>query len=194
MKYKSEFKHDFTNPEVVAQRCSVRKEFSKISLNSQENTCTRVSFLIKLKRLWHRCFIVNFTKFVRPPLVAASPNRDYLHCAVLKVLHAFQEKRDPKSRAMLFFLLNVPNEIFKIFKMFENNMKFTRVACWVQSKISNRAKNTILIMFLFCHYCCSLLWWNYWKSLKSDSHYQKHYFICFNESPLKLIKMLFISN
>ena len=45
----------------------------KIYENSQENTCTRVSFLIKLqrpatlskKRLWHRCFPVNFGKFLR---------------------------------------------------------------------------------------------------------------------------------
>ena len=44
--------------------------------NSQENTCARVSFLIKLqeplatllkKRLWHRCFPVNFAKFLRKP-------------------------------------------------------------------------------------------------------------------------------
>ena len=32
--------------EVVAQRCSVKKVFLKISQNSQENTCARVSFLI----------------------------------------------------------------------------------------------------------------------------------------------------
>ena len=33
----------------VAQRCSVKKLFLKISQNSQENTCARVSFLIKLQ-------------------------------------------------------------------------------------------------------------------------------------------------
>ena len=44
MKYRSEFKHGFTNPETVARRCSVKKVFLKISQNSQENTCTRVSF------------------------------------------------------------------------------------------------------------------------------------------------------
>ena len=53
-------------------------------------------------------------------------NRGYLHCAILKALHSFQEKRAHKSRDMQFFLQNVPNEIFKIFKMFGNNMKFTR--------------------------------------------------------------------
>ena len=33
--------------EAVVQRCSVKKVFLKISQNSQENTCTRFSFLIK---------------------------------------------------------------------------------------------------------------------------------------------------
>ena len=35
--------------EAVVQRCSVKKAFLEISQNSQENTCARVSFLIKLK-------------------------------------------------------------------------------------------------------------------------------------------------
>ena len=46
----------------------------KKSQNSQRDTCVRVSFLIKLqaeacnfikKRLWYKCFPVNFTKFLR---------------------------------------------------------------------------------------------------------------------------------
>ena len=51
------------------------------SQNSQENTCIKVSFLIKLqacglwpatllkKRLWYRCFPVNFTEFLRIPFL-----------------------------------------------------------------------------------------------------------------------------
>ena len=48
----------------------------EISQNSQENTCARVSFLIKLqawpatllkKRPWHRCFPVTFAKFLGAP-------------------------------------------------------------------------------------------------------------------------------
>ena len=35
--------------ETVTQRCSVKKAFLEISQNSQENTCARVSFLIKLQ-------------------------------------------------------------------------------------------------------------------------------------------------
>ena len=35
--------------EAVVQRSSVKKVFSEISQNSQENTCARVSFSIKLQ-------------------------------------------------------------------------------------------------------------------------------------------------
>ena len=35
-------------PEAVARKCSVKKVFLEISQNSQENSCARVSFLIKL--------------------------------------------------------------------------------------------------------------------------------------------------
>ena len=52
------------------------KVFLEISQNSQENTCARVSILIKLQpatllkyRLWHRCFPVDFGKFLRTPFL-----------------------------------------------------------------------------------------------------------------------------
>ena len=59
--------------EAVVQRCSVQKIFLKFSQNSQENTCARVSFLIKLlrlatllkKRLWHRCFSRGFCEIFK---------------------------------------------------------------------------------------------------------------------------------
>ena len=51
--------------EAVVQRCSVKKVFLEISQNSLENTCARVSFL--KKRLSHRCFPVNFLKFLKTP-------------------------------------------------------------------------------------------------------------------------------
>ena len=63
-----------TYAEAVVQRYSVKKVFLEISQNSQENSCARVSFLIVVglraasllrKRLYHRCFPVNFVKFVR---------------------------------------------------------------------------------------------------------------------------------
>ena len=62
----------FKFPEAVARRCSVEKAFLEISQNSQENTCAGACFSIKLqaltllkKRLWHRCFPVNFAKFLK---------------------------------------------------------------------------------------------------------------------------------
>ena len=43
--------------EAVVQRCSVKKVFLEISQNSQENTCTMVSFLIKLQA-WDMQFLL----------------------------------------------------------------------------------------------------------------------------------------
>ena len=55
--------------------------FLKLSQNSQENTCAWVSFLIKLqasgirpatllkKRLWHRCYPMNFATSLRTPFL-----------------------------------------------------------------------------------------------------------------------------
>ena len=40
---------NFETIEAVVQRCSVKKMFLEISQNSQENICSRVSFLIKLQ-------------------------------------------------------------------------------------------------------------------------------------------------
>ena len=48
-------------------KCSVKKFLLKISQNSWENTCARISCSPTLfkKSLWHRCFPLNFVKFVR---------------------------------------------------------------------------------------------------------------------------------
>ena len=57
----------------------MKKVFLEILENSQENTCARVSFVIKLKaeacnfikkRIWHSCFPVNFEKLLRTPFLA----------------------------------------------------------------------------------------------------------------------------
>ena len=73
----------------VVQRCSVEKLFWEISQNPQENTCVRVSFLIRLqalgfrpatllkKRLWYRCFPVNVAKFLRTAFFRLPPGGCY---------------------------------------------------------------------------------------------------------------------
>ena len=65
--------------EAVAQRCSIKKVLLKILQNSQENTCARASFLIKLQAeacnfieketLAQVYFPVNFPKFLRTPFL-----------------------------------------------------------------------------------------------------------------------------
>ena len=87
--------------EAVVRRCSVKKMFLEISHNSQENTCARVSFLVKLqvwgpllyfikKRVWRKCSPVNFAKFLRTPLVAASATSKYFHTLYGNVVHKMQ--------------------------------------------------------------------------------------------------------
>ena len=56
-------------PEAVVWKCSVGKVFLEISQNSQENTCAIVSFFNKVAGFWHRCFAVNFAKFLRTPFL-----------------------------------------------------------------------------------------------------------------------------
>ena len=70
------------NLEAVTRSCPVKMVFLKISKNSKENSCVglRPATLLK-KRLQHRCFPVNFVKYLRTPFlhrtrsVAASWNQ-----------------------------------------------------------------------------------------------------------------------
>ena len=67
--HKSSFALNFlTSLETVVQRCSLKKVFLEISQNSQENTCARVSFSIKV-HLYYMCFPVNFVTFLRTPFL-----------------------------------------------------------------------------------------------------------------------------
>ena len=79
------------NIEAVVQRCSVKKVFFEIAQNSQENTCARVSFLIKLSETLKNTFSY------RTPLVAASVN-NCLHFFSMKKFHTCSvRKRCPYS-------------------------------------------------------------------------------------------------
>ena len=73
----------FYRSEAVVQRCSVKKMFLKISQNSQENTCGRVSILINLQSLTQVfsrefCGISKNNFFYRISLVAASGSQTSL--------------------------------------------------------------------------------------------------------------------
>ena len=78
------------NLEAVAQKCSVRKVFFEILQYSQGKYPCQSLFFNKAagfllnERHWHRCFPVNFAKYLRTPflieqLVAASVNPNSLY-------------------------------------------------------------------------------------------------------------------
>ena len=92
----------------VAPRCSVEKVFLEISQNSQENTCARVSFLIKLQAACgfikkealvqvlscEFCEISKNTFFYRTPSVAApvcitKVTREMINVLTTAVIHYF---------------------------------------------------------------------------------------------------------
>ena len=68
--------------EAAVKSCSIKKAFLEISQNSQENAYARVSFL--KKRLWHRCFPVNFSKFLRTPFLRNTSGQLFLKVVLLK--------------------------------------------------------------------------------------------------------------
>ena len=88
--------------EAVAQRCSINKVFLEILQNLQENTCASASFLIKLQaeacnfvknRLWHRCFLVNFAKFLRTPFLTEHLRWLLLNCVCHRLLGPSKERQ-----------------------------------------------------------------------------------------------------
>ena len=82
--------------EAVARSCSVEKVFLELSQNLQESTCPRASFLIKLqasaslnKRLWHKCYLVNFAKFLRTPIFTELLLYPFVYTLVFSILVEF---------------------------------------------------------------------------------------------------------
>ena len=63
-----------------------KKVFLEISQNSQKNTCARVSPATLLKkRPQHRCFPVNFAKFLRTPFSQNTSGRLLLYLLIYNV-------------------------------------------------------------------------------------------------------------
>ena len=54
-----------------------KKVFLEISENSQENTCASGlrSAALLIKRLWHRCFPLDFVNFLRTPFLQNTSGR-----------------------------------------------------------------------------------------------------------------------
>ena len=99
------------------QRCSVKKVFLEIYHNSQENTCARVSFLIKLQKQVFSCEFCEISKntfYCRTPLVAASGYR--LGHPFISVIAWFIEKLCGLTQAPGWHWNRVENE-FDVFEL-----------------------------------------------------------------------------
>ena len=77
-------------PQVVAQRCSVKKALLKILLNSQENTCVRVCLLIKSQSLACKNTFKNnfFIEYLRWLLLAVIHSPRVVRLVFLSQVHS----------------------------------------------------------------------------------------------------------
>ena len=76
MKY---FYFSIQHSEAVVQMCSVKKVFLEIAQNSQENTCTTASFLIKLQA-WGQSLFFNKVAGLRPATLFKKPLAQVFSC------------------------------------------------------------------------------------------------------------------
>ena len=65
--------------------------FCKISQNSQESTSARASFL--KKKLWHRCFPVNFAKFLRTTFYRILPDDCFFSLRDMIIIYSYSCKK-----------------------------------------------------------------------------------------------------
>ena len=64
--------------EALVQRCSVKKVFLEISQNSEENTCVRVSFLIKLQPQTSGLFWITSDEIIKVVIQRCSVKKVFL--------------------------------------------------------------------------------------------------------------------
>ena len=103
-----------SRPEVFCKKVVLRN-FAKFT---EKHLCQSLFFLLK-KRLWHRCFPLNFAKFYRTSPVAASVINLSL---LLFILFAFNWKEQQFSIAFLRLLLCQRIRSKKIFYRQSNNL------------------------------------------------------------------------
>ena len=85
-------------------RCSVKKVFSEISQNSQENTCARLFFnKVAGLSLCRRCFPMNFVKFLRTPFLQNTSGRLLQLVSALQYFEYYYDEYPLKQTASLYF-------------------------------------------------------------------------------------------
>ena len=94
----------------------MKNVFLEMSQNSQENTCARVSFLLK-NRLWHRSFPVNFAKFLRTPFFTD------LRCLRLSFLYTTYKAPSPRGQFQRKIPhLKIISTYFRMLAIFQTKM------------------------------------------------------------------------
>ena len=104
------------------------------------------------KRLWHRCFPVNFAKFLRTPL-----ENNLGGCFWMIILiHTFWKKSSPFPRYgswFVFLILDFPFDAIFATLTYIGNIQFVNWFDFLTAVIFIVLKSMVIIMFL-----CSLLW------------------------------------
>ena len=101
--------------------------FLEISQNSQENTRPKAYNFIK-KRLWHRCFPVNFAKFLRTSFLQNTSGR------LLLCVSAFAYLRATSCRNWDTLWLGEKSSFIKIFGFLYYIQKLQNKQIWSSSK------------------------------------------------------------
>ena len=111
--------------EVVAQRCSVKKVFLEISENLQENTCARVSFLIKLQVQFFEISRTPFlTEHLRWPISLLPIFGKIFEKIIFNRTYNFLLEEDPNQsgfRPFVSCMNRLLTIIHKIFEAFDCN-------------------------------------------------------------------------
>ena len=131
-------RHHRTYSEAVARRCSVKRVFLEIPQILQENTYARTSYLIKLqalkKRPFHRCFLVNFAKFLRMPFLT-----EHLQWLLLSI----ENSQFSKLLSLIVTKLFIFEWVLTISRLFH---------------LLSSTSITIVITVLFNIFCLLILW------------------------------------
>ena len=109
------FKNDQKKLRSSKWRCSIKKLFLKISQNSQENTCARVSFLSK-KRFWQGVLLI-LTYSINHSLTLK-----ITHWKILSLAHSHINSHTLPFLSKTFCWCNIDNNISSIMQEFYSAM------------------------------------------------------------------------
>ena len=117
------------------QRCFVKKLFLKIPINSQEDTCVRVSFLVSCRRatllkkkLWYMCFPANLLKFFRTPFCKEHLRwlllyyLSQIHIIIIFWWFSYKQVHGPKQTSKMELLAKIVNDLQLLLTIFDNSI------------------------------------------------------------------------